>query len=117
MRTTAVLDGDQWVLNGSKIFITNGAHADVFVIFALTDPAQGTRGISAFIVEKGAPGFSFGGRGEDDGDQGIEHDTAVLLQLPDPPRGIFWAKRTKALRLPWRHWTAAGSASQHRPWV
>jgi butyryl-CoA dehydrogenase len=60
MKTTAVLEGDQWVLNGSKCFITNGAYADVFVIFALTEPAQATRGISAFIVEKGTPGFSCG---------------------------------------------------------
>jgi butyryl-CoA dehydrogenase len=60
MKTTAVAEGDQWVLNGSKIFITNGGQADVFVIFALTDPALGTRGISAFIVEKGTPGFSIG---------------------------------------------------------
>lgn len=50
--TTAVLDGDHYVLNGSKIFITNGYVADVFVVFAMTDPSKGTKGISAFIVEK-----------------------------------------------------------------
>ncbi len=59
-QTMAVLDGDQWVINGSKIFITNGSYAHVFVIFAMTDKSQGTKGISAFIVEKGAPGFSIG---------------------------------------------------------
>lgn len=59
-QTTAVLDGDQWVLNGSKIFITNGSYADVFIIIAMTDKSLGTKGISAFIVEKTAPGFSIG---------------------------------------------------------
>ena len=58
--TTAVLDGDEWVLNGSKIFITNAIYADTYVVIAVTDKSQGTRGTSAFIVEKGAPGFSFG---------------------------------------------------------
>ena len=59
-QTTAVLDGDSYILNGSKIFITNGGQADVYIIFAMTDKSKGTRGISAFIVEKDAPGFSIG---------------------------------------------------------
>lgn len=59
-QTTAVLDGDHYVLNGSKIFITNGGVAETFIIFAMTDKSQGTRGISAFIVEKDFPGFSIG---------------------------------------------------------
>ncbi len=59
-QTTAVLDGDEWVLNGSKIFITNGSYADVFIIVAMTDKSLGTKGISAFIVEKTTPGFSIG---------------------------------------------------------
>lgn len=59
-QTTAVLDGEEWVLNGSKIFITNGGYAHVYIIIAMTDKSMGTKGISAFIVEKGAPGFSIG---------------------------------------------------------
>ena len=59
-QTTAVLDGDNYILNGTKIFITNGGQADVYIIFAMTDKSKGTRGISAFIVEKEAPGFSIG---------------------------------------------------------
>ena len=61
-KTTAVLDesGENWVLNGSKIFITNAGYADVFVIFAMTDKEKGDKGISAFIVEKGTPGFKVG---------------------------------------------------------
>lgn len=61
-QTTAVLEGDHYVLNGSKIFITNGGVADIFIVFAMTDKASGTRGISAFIVEKSFPGFSIGKR-------------------------------------------------------
>lgn len=59
-QTTAVLEGDEWVLNGSKIFITNGSYAHVFIIIAMTDKSLGTKGISAFIVEKTDPGFSIG---------------------------------------------------------
>ena len=56
-RTTAVRKGDRWVLNGNKTFITNGHYADVAVVIAATDREQGTRGLSAFVVEKGTPGF------------------------------------------------------------
>ena len=60
-RTTAVLEGEEWVLNGSKIFITNGGEAEVYIVFARTDrKAEKHHGISAFILEKGNPGFSFG---------------------------------------------------------
>ncbi|HEX9874319.1 MAG TPA: acyl-CoA dehydrogenase [Deferrimonas sp.] len=60
-RTTAVLDGDEWVLNGNKIFITNGGEAEIYVIFARTDKkAEKHHGISAFILEKGTAGFTFG---------------------------------------------------------
>ena len=52
--------GDYWLLNGSKVFITNGGYADTFVVMAMTDKSKGTRGISAFIVEKGDEGFSIG---------------------------------------------------------
>ena len=61
-QTTAVLDesGENYILNGSKCFITNGTVAETFVIFAMTDPKLGNKGISAFIVEKAFPGFSVG---------------------------------------------------------
>ena len=61
-QTTAVLDEatQEWVLNGSKIFITNSGYANVYVIFAMTDKSKGLKGISAFIVESTAPGFSIG---------------------------------------------------------
>ena len=59
-QTKAVLEGNHYVLNGSKIFITNGGQADIYIIFAMTDKSKGTKGISAFIVEKDFPGFSIG---------------------------------------------------------
>ncbi len=63
-RTTAVLDGDHWVLDGTKTFITHGASADVMVVMAVTDRSRGAKGISAFVVERGTPGF-LAGRKED----------------------------------------------------
>lgn len=60
MRTTAVKKGDTYILNGTKQWITNGGEADIYTVFAVTDKARGARGVSAFIVEKGTPGFSFG---------------------------------------------------------
>jgi butyryl-CoA dehydrogenase len=60
MTTTAEKVGDEYILNGKKVFCTNAEAADVYTVFAKTDPAKGSRGISAFIVEKGTEGFSFG---------------------------------------------------------
>jgi len=59
-RTTAVKDGNDFIINGSKIFITNGKEADTYVITAQMDKSKGNKGIAAFILEKGMPGFSFG---------------------------------------------------------
>jgi len=59
-KTTAIDKGDYYEITGSKIFITNASYADVYIIFALTEPSLGTRGISAFIIEKDMPGFSVG---------------------------------------------------------
>lgn len=60
VQTTAVLDGDSWVLNGTKQWITNGGEAQIYTIIALTDPSKGARGASIFVVEEGDPGFSYG---------------------------------------------------------
>jgi butyryl-CoA dehydrogenase len=59
-QTTAELKGDHYLLNGSKLFITNAGYADVYIVFAMTDRGKGTKGISAFILEKGMAGFSIG---------------------------------------------------------
>jgi len=60
MKTRAVKRGDRWVLNGAKMWITNGGDADVQIVYAYTDPSAGPKGLSAFIVERGTPGLSFG---------------------------------------------------------
>lgn len=80
MRTTAVRDGDYYVLNGSKVFITNGDAAHVYVVFASTEPEKKTRGITAFIVEKGTPGFSIG---KHEKKMGIRGSTTVELIFED----------------------------------
>ena len=79
-QTTAVLDGDHYVLNGSKIFITNAGFADVFIIFAMTDKKAGNHGISAFIVERTDPGFSVG-KAEDK--MGIRGSSTCELIMED----------------------------------
>lgn len=60
IQTMAVLDGDEYVINGSKCFITNGGQSDIYTVLAMTDKSAGTRGISLFVIEKDTPGFSIG---------------------------------------------------------
>ena len=88
MRTTAVRRGDRWVLNGNKMFITQGTVGQVFVVLALTEPGRRQKGITAFIVEKGTPGFSqraihgkLGMRSSDTGELILEN-----VELPDSQR-------------------------------
>ena len=82
MRTTAVRDGDHWVLNGSKNFITNGGIADTAVVMAVTDRAAGKKGISAFVVERGTPGFRAGKEGGQARRALVGHVGARLRGLP-----------------------------------
>ncbi len=60
VRTTAILDGDNYILNGNKIFITSGCEADILLVTVSTEPPKGTKGLTVFIVEKGTPGFTYG---------------------------------------------------------
>ncbi|KGP74166.1 acyl-CoA dehydrogenase [Pontibacillus yanchengensis] len=60
LKTKAIKDGDHYMLNGSKVFITNGGEADTYIVFARTNPDAGSKGVSAFILEKGTPGFEIG---------------------------------------------------------
>lgn len=76
LKTRAVKDGDDYVINGSKVFITNGGEADVYIVFASTELALGSRGISAFIVEKGTPGFIVG---KDERKMGLHGSRTVQL--------------------------------------
>ncbi|MCX7836108.1 MAG: acyl-CoA dehydrogenase [bacterium] len=75
-QTTAVKDGHEWVLNGQKIYITNASYASTYVATAVTDKSKGTKGISSFIIERGAPGFSVGKKENKLGCRGS--DTATL---------------------------------------
>ena len=59
-QTTAVLDGDNWIINGTKVFITNAAHAEYYIVLAMTDKSKGVKGISAFVVPSDAEGFTIG---------------------------------------------------------
>lgn len=74
--TVAILENDEYVINGSKLFITNGGEAETYVIFAMTDKSRGMRGISAFIVEKGTPGFTFGKR-----EHKLGINTSITMEL------------------------------------
>ena len=77
IRTNAVRDGDEWVLNGSKIFITNGMHADLVIVAAITDPGKGAKGTSLFLVDASLPGFERGKKIEKIGQHAS--DTALLF--------------------------------------
>jgi alkylation response protein AidB-like acyl-CoA dehydrogenase len=79
MKTTATRDGDKWVLNGSKMFITHGASGHTMVVMAVTDKSKGNKGISAFIVERGTPGF-VAGKKEDKLGMRASETTEVLFQ-------------------------------------
>lgn len=97
-KATAFVDGDEYVLNGSKIFITNGGYADVYIVTAMTDLAAGTRGISAFIVEKGAPGFSVG---EKEHKMGIKASSTTPLYFSDCriPKDALLGKEGKGFKI------------------
>ena len=88
-QTRAVLDGDFYVLNGSKIFITNGKEADIYVVFAMTDPSKGTRGISAFIVEKDTLGFTFGTKEKKLGIRGSSTYELIFRDCRIPRRNLL----------------------------
>jgi butyryl-CoA dehydrogenase len=80
IQTTARLDGDHYVLNGTKQWITNAGEADIYTVITLTDKAKGARGASAFVVEKGTPGFSFGKKEKK---MGIRCSTTAELVFED----------------------------------
>ena len=88
----AELQGDHYVLNGSKIFITNGYVADVFVVFAMTDKSKGTKGISAFIVESSFPGFSVGKHEEKLGLHGSPTAEIVFTDCIVPKENLLGAE-------------------------
>jgi butyryl-CoA dehydrogenase len=88
-QTTADLKGDKYILNGSKIFITNAGYADVYIILAMTDRSKGTRGISAFIVEKNMPGFSVGKKEEKMGIRGSSTCELIFENVEVPAENLI----------------------------
>lgn len=88
MKTTARLEGDHYVINGSKIFITNAAYADTLVVYAKTDASKGSRGISAFIVEKDTPGLSFGAGDDKMGIRGARTDEVIFDNCKIPKENL-----------------------------
>ncbi len=97
-QTHAELVGDEYILNGSKIFITNGGKADTFIVFAMTDRSKGTKGISAFIVEKGTPGFE---TGPDEKKMGIHGSSTTELIFIDChiPKGNLLGREGKGFSI------------------
>ena len=81
--------GDHYVLNGSKIFITNGGEADIYLVFAMTDKSKGTKGISAFILEKGMPGFTFGKKEHKMGIHGSQTMELVFQDVQVPAENLL----------------------------
>ncbi len=92
MRTAAVRDGDVYVINGTKHFITGAGEAHVYLLFAMTDPTKGTRGISAFIVEKGAPGLAFGPPEDKMGIRASHTGELVFTDCRVPSEGLLGAE-------------------------
>ena len=88
-QTTAVLEGDHYILNGSKIFITNAGYADVYIIFAMTDRTKGLKGITAFIVEKDYEGFKIGKKEKKMGIRGSATCELIFDQCKVPKENIL----------------------------
>ena len=86
------MDGDHYVLNGSKCFITNGGYADTFIVMAMTDKSKGTKGISAFIVEKDFPGFSVGQSEDKLGIKGSSTTEIIFKDCRVPKENLLGAE-------------------------
>lgn len=97
-KMTAVDAGDHWVLNGQKVFITNGYYADTYYISAVTDPDKGSRGISGFIVEKGTPGFTFGAKEKKMGIRGSATYELIFQDCKIPKENLL-GERGKGFKI------------------
>jgi alkylation response protein AidB-like acyl-CoA dehydrogenase len=89
LKTKAEKKGDHWILNGSKIFITNGSLAEILVVMAVTDPQQGRKGISAFILEKGMKGFSVGKKEDKMGIRASDTAELIFDDVQLPPENLI----------------------------
>jgi butyryl-CoA dehydrogenase len=115
-QTKAVLEGDHYVLNGSKIFITSGGKAEIYVIFAMTDKFKGNKGISAFIVEKSFPGFSIGKKELKMGIRGSS-TTELVFQNCIVPKENLLGEEGKGFGIAMGTLDGGRSASRPRRWA
>ncbi|HEY3426526.1 MAG TPA: acyl-CoA dehydrogenase [Negativicutes bacterium] len=88
-QTVAVLDGENYILNGSKIFITNGGSAEIYVVFAMTDKSKGVKGLSAFILEKGMASFTFGKKEHKMGIRGSQTMELIFQDVKVPKANLL----------------------------
>jgi len=96
-RTTAVKDGNEWVINGTKMWITNGPHADIATVLATTDPSLGAKGLNFFLVEKGTPGFSPGQILDKLGCRGTVTGELVFDNVRIPEENLLGAELNKGV--------------------
>ena len=96
MTTRAERKGDRYVLNGAKMWITNGPVAETLVVYAKTDPAAGARGITAFIIERGMKGFSHGREARQARHARLGHERAYLRRIAKCRKRTCWARSAGA---------------------
>lgn len=116
LKTRAELKDGEWVLNGAKQFITNGKRAGLAVVFAVTDPDQGKRGLSAFLVPTGNPGFKVDRMEHKLGIRGSD-TCAITLDDCRIPERTCWGSGARACLLPCPTWKGGELASPHRQWA
>ena len=114
MRTRARRDGDDWVLNGAKCWISNGGHSTWYTVMAVTDPDKGANGISAFVVHKDDPGFAVGAK---ERKLGIKGSPTTELYFEDCriPGDRIIGERAPASRPRWPPWITPARPSVRRP--
>ncbi len=97
-RTNAVLDGEEWVINGTKSFITNGEHASIYTVFAVTDPGNGTRSMSCFYVDRKTPGISIGAEENKMGIR-LSNTTEVIFENVRIPKSNMVGKQGEGFKI------------------
>ncbi len=115
MSTRAVRDGDTWILNGTKRWISNAGVSRFCTVMAVTDPAAGGGGISAFVVEQDDPGFSCGAPERKLGIKGFRRGSCTSTTASSRRTGSS-ARRAAGSRRRWPRWTTPGSRSRRRHW-
>jgi len=109
IRTTAVRDGDSYVINGEKIFATSADYSKLYLVFCLTEPGMESHGISLFLVERDTPGVEVGKK---------EKPTHAAFRLPTcvSRRAICWGRKMTGTKSRWRGWTTDGWVWPHNRW-